>query len=89
MFESNIIDFNEFNETINACSDGSGITEIYPLGGYGSAQSFGRWFGGAGGAALRGGVWSNGTDAGAFAVYLTFGPSNMFPSFGFRCVYRP
>jgi formylglycine-generating enzyme required for sulfatase activity len=80
---------NDFNETINACSDGSGVTEVYPLGGYTSAQSFGKWYGGAGGTAIRGGVWNNGTVAGAFTLTLSIGPTFAFSGIGFRCVYRP
>ena len=36
-------------------------------------------------AALRGGNWDNGTDAGLFAVNLNNGPSNWNTNNGFRC----
>jgi formylglycine-generating enzyme required for sulfatase activity len=36
-------------------------------------------------AAIRGGNWNNGTEAGAFALYLTSGPSDVGPSVGARC----
>ena len=80
---------NEFNETIMGCSDGSAETQIYPLGGFTSAQSFGRWTGGSGGAALRGGPWGGFTDTGAFAVFLLDGPTVSNSLIGFRCSYRP
>ena len=80
---------NEFNETIMGCSDGSAETQIYPLGGFTSAQSFGRWSGGSGGAALRGGTWDNITFAGAFTLRLGTGPSFSITNVGFRCSYRP
>ncbi len=34
----------------------------------------------------RGGNWSNGADAGVFALALSFAPSNSVTSIGFRCV---
>ncbi len=39
-------------------------------------------------AALRGGNWNNGSQAGAFALNLNNGPTNRNPNVGFRCV-RP
>ncbi|MEK6607393.1 MAG: SUMF1/EgtB/PvdO family nonheme iron enzyme [Myxococcota bacterium] len=36
-------------------------------------------------AAIRGGHWLNGTDAGAFALNLSYGPSCWSTSFGVRC----
>jgi len=36
-------------------------------------------------AGIRGGYWNNGTDAGAFALYLNYGPSYWFKGIGFRC----
>jgi len=36
-------------------------------------------------AAVRGGGWASGTDAGAFALYLNNGPSSWDVYFGFRC----
>jgi hypothetical protein len=82
------IGMNDFNETINACSDGSGTTEVYPLGGYTSSQSFGQWYGGISGATVRGGHWISFTAAGAFMLDLSTGSAALFLT-GFRCVYRP
>ena len=80
---------NEFNETIMGCSDGSAETQIYPLGGFTSAQSFGRWTGGSRGAALRGGNRLANTGAGPFSVSLFIAPMNSNSNIGFRCSYRP
>lgn len=38
---------------------------------------------------LRGGGWSNGVSAGAFALTLYNGPSLISSTFGFRCSYTP
>ena len=79
----------EFDNPINSCSDGSAETQIYPLGGFTSAQSFGIWLAGSGGAAVRGGRWNDAAVAGAFTVFLNVGPSVSNADFGFRCSYRP
>lgn len=53
-------------------------------------EGMGRYSAGSnGGAARRGGVWNNGTDAGAFALGLSFSSLADFSSIGFRCVFRP
>ena len=56
---------------------------------YNANYGLGRFYGGAGGAALRGGHWGTGTYAGAFTLYLSDAPSYTYTSVGFRCVYRP
>ncbi len=56
---------------------------------YNANYGLGRFYGGAGGAALWGGFWGGGTDAGAFTLILPLAPSNADTSVGFRCVYRP
>ena len=56
---------------------------------YNSSFGLGRLYGGSGGAALRGGRWAPGADAGAFTLFLNGGPSVTDTSIGFRCVYRP
>jgi formylglycine-generating enzyme required for sulfatase activity len=43
------------------------------------------WTNGLPVAALRGGSWDTGTNAGAFAVSLSSGPSDWDTSIGFRC----
>jgi len=63
--------------------------DLQASGGYTSTQQAGRWYGGSGGAALRGGYWSSGTYAGAFALNLGVAPTNTSTNVGFRCVYRP
>lgn len=40
-----------------------------------------------GGAALRGGNWNNGTNAGAFTLNLNNSSGNSNTNIGFRCVY--
>jgi formylglycine-generating enzyme required for sulfatase activity len=56
---------------------------------YNSNYGLGQFYGGTGGATLRGGRWLNGTEAGVFALYLFNGPSNTGSNIGFRCVFRP
>jgi hypothetical protein len=56
---------------------------------YTSAQNIGRFYGGSGGAALRGGNWSNGSLAGPFLLLLHLDASYSASSLGFRCVWRP
>ena len=56
---------------------------------YNSNYGLGQLYGGGGGAALRGGAWGNGTNAGAFALSLYNGPGSTDTSIGFRCVFRP
>ena len=57
-------------------------------GGYTRTEGAGYYFGGSGGAALRGGNWSRST-AGAFALDFYFSPSGASAAIGFRCVFRP
>jgi formylglycine-generating enzyme required for sulfatase activity len=53
-------------------------------------HGMGRYYAGTyGGAALRGGSWSSGTDAGAFALGLYYSSSSTSTYVGFRCVIRP
>ena len=54
-----------------------------------TSNSFGMWYGGSGGAALRGGDWFVGSVAGAFTLGLSYGPSDSGAFLGFRCSYRP
>jgi hypothetical protein len=80
---------NDFNEGIMGCSDGSGADSFFPTGSYTSTQSFGGWFGGAGGATFRGGYSEFGVYSGIFGVELYLPITTSFASIGFRCVYRP
>lgn len=52
-------------------------------------NSFGVWYGGPHGAALRGGMWANLSNAGVFTLNLTTPPFISDQQFGFRCTYRP
>lgn len=61
---------------------------INPLS-YGSSYGLGRFQGGTGGAALRGGGWTSETNAGIFSLLLTVAPTFESSIVGFRCVYRP
>ncbi|MFT6633400.1 MAG: sulfatase activating formylglycine-generating enzyme [Bacteriovoracaceae bacterium] len=58
-------------------------------GGYTRTEGVGYYFGGSGGAALRGGSWDNSTLAGAFTLYLFDSPTITLTDIGFRCVFRP
>jgi subtilisin-like proprotein convertase family protein/formylglycine-generating enzyme required for sulfatase activity len=60
-----------------------------PPGNYNSSYGLGQFYGGSGGAVVRGGNWNNGANAGAFALYLDMGPGSTSTNIGFRCVYRP
>jgi hypothetical protein len=81
----------EFSEIMSGCSDGSDFDDVFPAGGYTSAQSFGTWYtGGAGGAAtFRGGSYANGLNAGVFGLNFGTATTMALPVHGFRCVYRP
>jgi hypothetical protein len=64
--------------------------QVFPLTENGeSAEGFGRFNGGTGGAAGRGGFYANGANAGAFTLFLGYGDTYTSQGFGFRCVYRP
>lgn len=56
---------------------------------YNSTQGVGQFYGGSGGAALRGAFWNFGSRSGAFALNLSSGTADVFSSNGFRCVWRP
>lgn len=57
---------------------------------YNSNFNLGRFYGGSGGAARRGGAYSSSASfAGIFALGLDAGAANLNSSVGFRCVYRP
>lgn len=56
---------------------------------YNSSQGFGQWYGGTGGAAMRGGRWTNQTLGGIYSMYLDEAASHSSGHVGFRCVYRP
>ena len=57
---------------------------------YDSTNSFGQWFGGTNGAAIRGGGFfdDGGTSAGVFTLNLSEAQSYTSSGLGFRCVYR-
>ena len=57
-----------------------------------STSNIGQYYAGlnsSGGAALRGGYWNVGTNAGAFALNLNVDSAYTYTSIGFRCVFRP
>lgn len=73
-----------------ACQDLN--SELYlPLGGGLDSRKngIGRFFGGFGGAAARGGAWSSTVSSGVYALYLKNDAYSAMSSVGFRCVYRP
>ena len=51
----------------------------------GEAHDRSKWTTGLPAAALRGGNWNDGTDAGVFAVNLLYGPSFWYTDSGARC----
>lgn len=54
-----------------------------------SAQNIGRFFGGSGGAAFRGGGLSYGSLSGPYFLFLNMDDSYFGMAIGFRCVWRP
>lgn len=55
---------------------------------YNATYGLGKVYGGTGGAALRGGSWPDGTNGGAFTLFLNYDSSSPYTYVGFRCVYR-
>ena len=58
----------------------------------GASNGLGQYCAGnnsSGGAVFRGGGWGNGANAGIFAVYLRYAPSNTVTDVGIRCVFQP
>lgn len=56
---------------------------------YSSSNSFGKWAGGSGGTPLRGGGYTNLTNAGVFTLLISIAITASTPNTSFRCVYRP
>ena len=54
-----------------------------------ASKGLGFFYGGSGGAAIRGGNWSSGNSAGAFALFMANSTTSSGSPFGFRCVWRP
>ena len=78
--------WNELNDLVGSLT----VDDVAPLGPYTSAEQAGRLNPyTSGGAALRGGIWFLGTNAGAFSLALHLAPSNSNRFIGFRCSYRP
>ena len=66
--------------------------DLSPEGPYTSEEGMGRWYGGSGSAALRGGswlIWDNYASAGVYSLDLEDPPRHTGTSVGFRCVFRP
>ena len=53
-----------------------------------STNGVGLFYGGGGGAAIRGGRWDSNTGSGAFGLFLNNSRFNSNMGIGFRCVYR-
>ena len=74
------------------CGDIADVEFNTNNGSYTRTEGTGFFYGGSGGAALRGGYWSNTTYAGAFSLSLNstpLSPSTIGSRIGFRCVFRP
>ena len=65
------------------------VDDLGSSGDYISTHGMGRWYGGSGGAANRGGFWNGTANAGVFSLNLGSAPTDTYTSLGFRCVYRP
>ena len=73
--EWNIVDLNEERPILGPSNSSWTAT-----------QGIGRYYGGVStNAFLRGGSWVNGVDAGGFALYLGYAPTNTGSYVGFRC----
>jgi hypothetical protein len=83
----------QFPELVSdACYTGGALlsNQVFPATSNGSSvEGFGRFYGGSGGAAVRGGGSSDGSYAGAFTLDFTHSAAAVGGEFGFRCVYRP
>jgi formylglycine-generating enzyme required for sulfatase activity len=68
----------------------SPVTAILPSDStFNADQGMGKYYAGtSGGAAIRGGRWNRGTNAGAFALALNHSSSYSYTNIGFRCVFR-
>jgi hypothetical protein len=60
-----------------------------PLGSYDTTKNTGAIEGGSAGAVVRGGLWSDGSVAGAFSTFLNAPATESSIYVGFRCVYLP
>ncbi len=58
-------------------------------GSYDATHGFGVFYGGPGGAALRGSYWVDASSVGILALNLFYDPPSTNYDAGFRCVYRP
>lgn len=75
-------------DTFTALSPAESILPDDPS--FNASYGMGRYYAGtSGGAALRGGIWGSGANAGAFALYLVLSSTSSYTSVGFRCVFRP
>jgi len=88
--------FTEFSDAAScaggACFPTGSLNRDFfaPLGSYDSTQGVGQVFVWTyAGAVHRGGFWSDGADAGAFAASLFVGPGGLSISLGFRCFVLP
>jgi hypothetical protein len=83
----------QFPELVSdTCYTGGALlsSQVFPATSNGSSvEGFGRFYGGSGGAAVRGGGSSDGSYAGAFTLDFTHSAAAVGGEFGFRCVYRP
>jgi hypothetical protein len=75
---------------LNVNPTGSLTRDDYqPDGNFDTSEYVGMWAGGTGGAAFRGGQYSNNTVAGIYAIALYLSSNISVGQIGFRCVYRP
>lgn len=83
--------WSEFSNTTNFPTSGGGINRgiFAPSGSYNSSHNIGRFYGGSGGAVMRGGYWNGTSDAGLFSALLSSPESASASDVGFRCVYLP
>ncbi|MCB9091356.1 MAG: hypothetical protein H6620_02280 [Halobacteriovoraceae bacterium] len=75
---------------LNAVSCGGVVDNDYnSVFGYTSTEGMGRFYGGLGGAAYRGGYSSGLQNTGLYTIVLSLFSTSSTTSVGFRCVYRP
>ena len=85
--------YNAFDEERSNCNpaitnDDFGPSRLYDNHAGNSYYGLGQWFGGSGGAALRGGSWYHDSYAGVFALFLNNSSTSSDTNIGFRCSFR-
>ena len=87
------VGYNTFDEERSNCTpditnDDFGPSGLYDNHAVNSYYGLGRWYGGSGGGARRGGRWYFSANAGVFALHMGSNENYSNTTIGFRCVFR-